>query len=357
MNNDRLALLRASMKEKGLDGLLVTHIPHVRYVSGFSGSAGQVLLTRRAAWFITDFRYQDQAAAELRPDFKAIITTNPYETIAEKKLIREGMNIGFQDGYMTVAGLAALRKKFRKVKFAGTGGMVTQTTMVKTTDEVNAIQKAADIAARVYQEILGIVKPGMRENEVAMEISYLGKKFGSEGDAFDIIVASGPRGALPHGRASTKKIKSGELVTLDFGCIYQGLNSDMTRTFAVGKPSALARKIYDIVLNSEQAGVKAARAGMTGKELDDVCRSLIIEAGYGEQFGHSTGHGLGIEVHEQPSVSARSEKQILPEGTVVTIEPGIYLPNQLGVRIEDNVLLTATGCRVLTSAPRELVIV
>lgn len=356
MNNDRLARLRASMKEHELDGLLVTHIPHVRYLSGFSGSAGQLLLTRRAAWFITDFRYQDQAAAELLPGFTAIITKTPYETITEKKLIREGMKIGFQDGYMTVAALAALRKKFRKVKFAGTGGMVTQTTIVKTAQEVSAIRKAADIAARVYQEILGIVKPGMRENEVAMEISYLGKKFGSEGDAFDIIVASGPRGALPHGRASTKKIKSGELVTLDFGCIHQGFNSDMTRTFAVGKPSALARKIYDIALNAEQAGVNAARAGMTGKELDDVCRNIIIEAGYGDQFGHSTGHGLGIEVHEQPSVSFRADKQTLPEGAVVTIEPGIYLPNQLGVRIEDDVLLTATGCTVLTSSPRELII-
>ncbi len=357
MNNNRLAQLRAAMKEKELDGLLVTHIPHVRYLSGFSGSAGQLLVTRRAAWFITDFRYQEQAAAELRNGFKAIITKTPYETIVEKKLIQEGMKVGFQDGYMTVAALGALRKKFRKAKFAATGGMVTQTTIVKTPEEVSAIRKAADIAARVYQEILGIVKPGMRENEVAMEISYLGKKFGSEGDAFDIIVASGPRGALPHGRASTKKIKSGELVTLDFGCIHQGFNSDMTRTFAVGKPTPLARKIYDIVLNAEQAGVKAARAGMTGKELDDVCRNIITDAGYGEQFGHSTGHGLGIEVHEQPSVSFRAEKQRMPEGAVVTIEPGIYLPDQLGVRIEDDVLLTATGCTVLTSSPRELIIV
>ncbi|MCE7933379.1 MAG: aminopeptidase P family protein [Chlorobi bacterium CHB2] len=357
MNNHRLALLRASMKKQNLDGLLVTHLPHIRYISGFSGSSGQLLLTRRGAWFITDFRYQEQAAAELRPDFKTIITSTPHETIAEKKLIREGMKIGFQDSYTTVAALAALRKKFRKVKFAPTGAMVTKTSMVKTPDEVAAIRTAADIAARVYQEILGIVKPGMRENEVAMEISYLGKKFGSQGDAFDIIVASGPRGALPHGRASTKKIKSGELVTLDFGCIHNGFNSDMTRTFAVGKPSPLARKIYDIVLNAEQAGVNAARAGMTGKELDDVCRNLITEAGYGDKFGHSTGHGLGIEVHEQPGVSFRSEKQILPEGAVVTIEPGIYLPDQLGVRIEDDVLLTATGCTVLTSSPRELIIV
>jgi Xaa-Pro aminopeptidase len=266
------------------------------------------------------------------------------------------MKLGFQEGYMTVAGLESARKKLKKVAMEKTGSLVTDLTLAKTPEEIGHIRKAANIAAKVYQEILAMAKPGMRENEIAMEISYLGKKFGSSGDAFDIIVASGPRGALPHGRASTKKLRKGELVTLDFGCIYNGFNSDMTRTFALGKPSDEARKIYDIVLESEQKGVRAARAGITGKALDDVCRDHIVDAGYGEAFGHSTGHGLGIEVHEMPMVSARGE-QLLAENMVVTIEPGIYLPGRCGVRIEDDVAITPTGCRVLTSAPRELIIV
>lgn len=353
----RISRLRSELKSRSLDAILVNHLPHVRYLSGFSGSSGVLLVTAKKAWLHTDFRYQEQIATELVPEVKGVIGRAPYEEMYEGGQIAGGMTVGFQESYVNVGAFDTIKKTLKKVKLERTGTLVTDIVTTKMPEEIASIKKAADIAAKVYREILKMVKPGMRENEVAMEISYLGRKFGSEGDAFGIIVASGPRGAMPHGRASTKKIKKGELVTLDFGCIYNGFNSDMTRTFAVGNPSDEARKIYDIVLRAEQMGVRAARAGMTAKELDDICRNEIIAEGYGDEFGHSTGHGLGIEVHEMPSVSVRGDKQLLKPGTVVTIEPGIYLPGRCGVRIEDDVAITEKGCTVLTSSPRGLIIV
>jgi Xaa-Pro aminopeptidase len=353
--NNRIAQLQKALAERSLDAVLITHIPHVRYLSGFSGSAAHMFITRKKATFLTDFRYEQQAAQELAPGIDAVVDRAPMQRLLNDGFIKAGTTLGFQDAYLSVATFDALKKKLKKVKLERTGSLVADLTMAKTEEEIGYIRKAANIAAKVYTEVLNIAKPGMRENELAMEISYLGKKFGSEGDAFDIIVASGARGALPHGRASTKKLKKGEMVTLDFGCIYNGFNSDMTRTFAIGTPSAEARKIYDIVYEAEQMGVKSARPGMTAKQLDDVCRDHIAAAGFGEEFGHSTGHGLGIEVHEAPAVSFRDTGTELKENMVVTIEPGIYLPGKCGVRIEDDVAITAKGCKVLTSSPRELI--
>jgi len=354
--NSRISRLQSQLRERALDAVLVSHLPHVRYLAGFSGSAGVLLVTAEKAHFVTDFRYQEQIAQELVAEVKGIIDRAPYERMIADKLIEPGMTVGFQESYISVALLDSMKMQLKKVKFERTGAMVSALTAIKTPEEIGHIKKAADIAAKVFKDVLTIAKPGVREDELAAEISYLGRKYGSEGDAFDIIVASGPRGALPHGRASKKKIRKGEMVTLDFGCIYNGFNSDMTRTFALGTPSDEARKIYQIVLEAEQKGVKSARAGMTAKALDDVCRDHIKAAGYDEEFGHSTGHGLGIEVHEAPAVSFRDQGTVLQENMVVTIEPGIYLPGRCGVRIEDDVVLTANGCKSLTTSPRELII-
>ena len=350
----RLTRLRRALRERGLDAILITHLPHIRYLAGFTGSAGIMLVTSRKAFFVTDFRYQEQIAEELVAGIKGIIDGSPVDRLVADGLIEPGMTLGFQDGYMTVARLEELKKKAKKVRFQKSGDLVGSLVMIKTDEEIALIKKAADMAAKVYAQVLEIARPGMRELDLATEISYIGRKLGSEGDAFDTIVASGPRGALPHGRASMKKMKKGELVTLDFGCIYKGFNSDMTRTFGLGKPTKEAREIYEIVLRAEQLGVRSARAGMTAKDLDDVCRDEIKQAGYGDAFGHSTGHGLGIEVHEAPGISWRGAETILEENMVVTIEPGIYLPGRCGVRIEDDVVITSDGCRSLTTAPREL---
>jgi len=360
MASTRIDHLRKALRTHDLEAVVVTHLPHIHYLSGFNGSAGMLAVSQDDAVLVTDFRYELQAAEQTRDGVRPVIfdnTAGMLATIKSEMGLQKGMALGVQDAYLTLAAAEEMKRAWRGVKFTNTGAMVRDLTMVKTEEEIGKIKRAADIAAKVFRSVLTIVRPGMRENELAAEISYQGRKLGAQDDAFDIIVASGPRGALPHGRASAKKIRKGELVTLDFGFTVDGFNSDMTRTFAVGEPGEEARRIYDIVLRAEQAGVRAARAGITGYDLDEVCRSIIREEGYGERFGHSTGHGLGIEVHEMPSVSFRQPSYTLEPGMVVTIEPGIYLPDHLGVRIEDDVAITADGCRVLTSAPRKLIVV
>jgi Xaa-Pro aminopeptidase len=356
-NASRLDRLRAGLEERALDAVLVTHLPHVRYLSSFSGSAGVMIVTRRDAALVTDFRYQEQIAEELDPAVRGFIDRDAFERMKKEGIVRDGMTVGYQESYTSVASFDAMKKKQRKLRFEKTGDLLQSLAMVKTDKEIATIRKAANIAAKVYAEILELVTPGMRESEVAAEISYRGRRHGAAADAFDIIVASGPRGALPHGRASAKKIRKGELVTLDFGFRYEGFNSDMTRTFAVGEPGEEARRIYDIVLRAQKKGVAEARAGMTAKQLDDVCRDEIAGAGFGAEFGHSTGHGLGIEVHETPYVAARGETQILEENMVVTIEPGIYLPGKLGVRIEDDIVIGSGRSKSLTTAPKELIVI
>ncbi|MBS1911615.1 MAG: aminopeptidase P family protein [Bacteroidetes bacterium] len=353
----RITKLRQLLKARSLDGIVVTYLPHVRYLCGFTGSAAVLLVTRKHAVCFSDFRYAEQLTAELVNGVKGIIDTKTYERMLADRLVEPGMTIGIQDAAVTMAAFEDVKKRLRKVKLVSTGSLVTDLVMIKTPEEIADIRKAADIAAKVYRHILGMVKPGMRENEVALEIGYMGRKLGAEGDAFGIIVASGERGALPHGRASTKKIRKGELVTLDFGFTYNGLNSDMTRTFAVGTPGDEARRIYDIVLEAQIKGVAAARAGVTGKHVDDACRDIIKAAGYGDQFGHSTGHGLGIDVHEMPRLSFVNSDTKLQPGMVVTVEPGIYIPGRCGVRIEDDIAITADGCDVLTSSPKKLIVV
>ncbi|MGE3799518.1 MAG: M24 family metallopeptidase [Candidatus Kapaibacterium sp.] len=355
----RLKKLHSSLKKNNLDGIIVSHLPDIHYLSGFSGSAGTLFVTKKNAYLLTDGRYETQAAAQVNDGVEVLIDRAHFTRLKDEKLVRKGMTVGFQSQYVSVAQYEGMKRIFKKkVKLEAGGRLISELTAVKTEEEVGYIKRAANMAAKVFRDVLEIVKPGMRENELAAEISWLGRSHGSEGDAFGIIVASGQRSALPHGRASTKQLKSGELITLDFGCIYKGFNSDMTRTFALGEPGDEARKIYDIVYKAERAGVEQARAGMSAKELDAVCRDIIEDAGHGEAFSHSTGHGLGIEVHEFPGISHRSPDEVkLKEGMVVTIEPGIYLPGKFGVRIEDDVLIENGGCRELTSASRKLMVV
>lgn len=228
--------------------------------------------------------------------------------------------------------------------------------MIKDETELGLMRRAAEIADQAFAEVLPLVKPGVAERDLAAELEYRMKRLGAEGPAFETIVASGFRSSLPHGRASEKRIEHGDFVTFDFGAIYRGYCSDMTRTVVVGEPTEKQREIYGIVLEAQRRGVAACRAGITGKELDAVCRSYIAEKGYGEAFGHGTGHGVGRFIHEGPKVSLRGENDRLEAGMVVTIEPGIYLPGWGGVRIEDMVLVTETGCEPFTKTPKDLLI-
>lgn len=351
----RIEKIRQILDELKLDAFYITHIPNIRYITGFSGSSAFVIITKNKDYFLTDFRYKEQSAAQVK-GFEIYVN---YQTIEEKKKIfaAEGFKrVGFESTHMTVHGLQTLKENFPGVEFVPVAERIEMLTMVKTPEEMAMIKKAIDITDKTFAKMLEVIKPGMTEKDVSAEISYWHKKYGADKDSFDPIVASGWRGCLPHGIASDKVIESGEMVTLDFGCIYNGFCSDLTRTISAGEPSDDMKKIYNIVLDAQMKAIDSAKEGMTSKELDSVARNYISEKGYGEKFGHGLGHGLGIEVHEMPSVSQRMEIK-LPAGVVVTIEPGIYVENLGGVRIEDDIMITQNGCEVLNKSPKELIII
>lgn len=347
------------MKEKHLDAYIIHHLPTIRYFTNFSGSNALLVITRNKVHFFTDDRYSEQIKTELFSidGLKTHIERDIWGFIAKKKILGSDGRVGYESNVVSVDGAKSMRKALKGVDLKAAAGLARETTMVKSADEVAKIKKAADITAKVYEFVLGFAKPGMRELDVAVELSYQARKLGSEGDAFEVIFVAGDHGAFVHGRASERKIRKGEVITLDFGCRWQGFNSDMTRTFSLGKPSDEARKAWQVVTEAHKRAIESIKPGMSAKVLDLVARDIITNAGYGDFYKHSLGHGLGIEVHESPAVSHRNEKGSIPEGCVITIEPGIYLPGQFGMRLEDDIHVTADGPVYLTSAPREMVMI
>ncbi len=360
IHEHRINTLRSEFEKRKIEALIITHVPHVAYLTGFTGSSALLVLTRSSVHFLTDGRYAEQARQEVvaLPNLSIHIEREWWKFVQEKQLLEGARNVGFEASHVSVAAAEVMKKTVEGREWQPLVGMVEAVIMVKTHEEAGAIREAAEIAAKVYDHVLRTTKAGMTENDVAAEVAYVSKKLGSEGEGFETIVASGVRGALPHGRASNKVIQHGELVTLDFGCRAQGFYSDITRTFAVGEPNLFDRAIFELVLRANEAAIEVAKGGMKVAELDAVARDIIKEAGYAEDFAHGLGHGLGREVHEKPSVSYRFSDDIAPVGTVITIEPGVYLAERCGVRIEDDVWLTESGCEVLTSAtPKHLIVV
>ncbi len=351
----RIEKLRALLEEKSLDAIFIGYIPNVRYLTNFSGSAGSVLITKNKNYFITDFRYKDQSHNEVH-GFEIVIN---YAASDELKKIIETEKvkiIGFEATHMTYGAYDNNKNNFPGVTFIPLTEAVEKLTMQKTPEELAKIQKAVDITDKTFSKMLEFIKPGMRELDVSAEITYTHKKLGAHKDSFEPIVASGWRAALPHGIASGKIIEKGDILTLDFGCVYEGFCSDMTRTIAVGEPVEEIKKIYKIVLDAQLKAIDTARAGISSKSVDTVAREYITEKGYGENFGHGLGHGLGIDVHEMPGLSQRMDMELV-ENSVVTIEPGIYIENLGGVRIEDDVILKSNGCVVMNKSPKELIII
>ncbi|GAB7386812.1 Xaa-Pro dipeptidase [Bacillaceae bacterium] len=351
----RLQRLRAALQAEKIDGLLVTNPFNRRYLSGFTGTAGVLLITRERALLLTDFRYLEQAAEqaplfELREQ-KGKIAETIADVLPELGIAR----LGVEANHLTYGEFAKLQEACASAQLVPLADTVEKLRMKKDETEMAMIRKAAAIADQAFSHILGFIKPGVRELEIALELEFYMRKLGAKSSSFDIIVASGKRSALPHGVASAKKIERGDLVTLDFGAYYEGYCSDLTRTVAVGEPAAELRKIYEIVLRAQQNGVNRIRKGLSGKEADALTREIIQAAGYGDRFGHATGHGIGLEIHEGPTLSVRSETRLEP-GMVVTVEPGIYLPGVGGVRIEDDVLITEEGREVLTASAKELIV-
>ena len=353
---ERLRLLRAALGSNRLDAFVTSFTPHLRYLTGFTGSNGLAIVTQSRLYFLTDFRYKEQIRSEVSCSRSFITSGVLFEKAAGLKLLRGCKRVGFEEEQMAFANFRELKKNFKGIRFIPMKEMVEDLTSCKDREEVVLIKKAISITDTVYSEILKIVKPGVSELDLSAEISYLHKKHGAEKDSFEPIVVSGVRGSLPHGRPSAKKIKRGEMVTFDLGCVYRGYCSDLTRTIAVGKPSAQARKVYGIVLDAQQRSVDAARSGISARSLDGIARGHIHTRGFGKYFGHGLGHGIGIQIHEYPRISTRST-DTLRAGNVITIEPGIYLPGKFGVRIEDDILVRNDGCDVLTKSPRALTVV
>ncbi|SHN12303.1 M24 family metallopeptidase [Gracilibacillus kekensis] len=349
----RVDNLRKALKDEGLDGLLITSDVNRRYVTGFTGTAGVAIITADSSYFITDFRYTEQANEQVK-GFEIVEHKVPiHQAVADIIKSLALSNIGFEKNDLTYA----LYEKYRNVisvDFIPASGLIEKLRLIKDQDELNILKEACKIADDAFEHILQYIKPGVKEIDVANELEFYMRKQGATSSSFDIIVASGYRSALPHGVASSKEIKSGELVTLDFGALYKGYSSDITRTVAVGEISDELKTIYRTVLEAQIKGVEGLKAGMTAKEADALTRDHIDLKGYGEYFGHSTGHGLGLDVHEMPALSFRSSETLM-SGMVVTVEPGIYVPNVGGCRIEDDVLIREDGSERLTKSPKDLI--
>jgi Xaa-Pro aminopeptidase len=352
---DRLRRMEQVLQERGIDGFLVTNLPSVRYLSGFSGSNGLCLVGKESSSFLTDFRYEEQSHEEVRGLRIAIAKDSLFKELEKRKLLRGMRRVGIEGNYLPFSEYQKLKKAHPRVRFVALADIVEGISAVKDEGEVGLIKKAVRISDKVFDEVVKSIRPGVRELEISAEISFLHKNHGGERDAFETIVASGPRGALPHGIASAKKIRKGEFVTLDFGCVYCGYCCDITRTVSVGEPARKLREIYRIVAEAQMEAIRAVKPGMTAKDLDAVARRYIARNGYGRYFRHSLGHGIGLQIHEPPRISPQSSYR-LRDGNVITIEPGIYLPGIGGVRIEDDVSIMDGKIVVLNKAPKELLV-
>jgi len=353
--NHRLEALRAKLSEQSLPALLVMKDPNRIYLSGFTGSSGILVVTAEAAVLITDGRYTEQATQQAA-GFRVVIHTESMVASVKQTLAELGVSrVGFEKDHWTVSQYETWSKALAPVELLGVEGLTESLRRVKDGEEIRRMRQAQAITDQAFRHILGFIQPGMKETDVALELEYTMKKLGAEDLAFETIAASGPRSALPHGRASDRVLENGDLLTLDFGCMYQGYCSDMTRTVMIGEPNDKQREIYDIVLQAQLAGVAAVGPGVSGRDVDRACREVITAHGYGEAFSHSTGHGVGLLIHEGPAASVRSE-DILQPGMMVTIEPGIYIAGFGGVRIEDLVLVTESGHDVLGNSPKDLII-
>ncbi|WP_039042203.1 Xaa-Pro peptidase family protein [Sporosarcina sp. ZBG7A] len=351
----KLNHLRTTLRAQQLDAIIVTNDQNRRYLTDFTGSAGTVVVTQTNAFLLVDFRYTQQAMDQSEDfEVREIERKYLYETI-QQILDEESIQaVGFEQHHVSYYVYQQMTNKI-SAKLTPLANVVEGLRMVKTTKEIELIKKAAVISDNAFTHILNFIKPGVTEIEIANELDFHMRKNGASGAAFDIIIASGQRSALPHGVASEKVIEAGDMITLDFGAYYKGYLSDMTRTVAVGEPPEKLKEVYQIVHESLQRALDSMKAGITGKEVDGYTRDFIKERGYGANYGHGSGHGIGLDLHENIFMSTVSE-DILEVNMVMTVEPGIYIPGLGGVRIEDDVIVTRDGVEIITHSPKELII-
>jgi len=353
--NQRVDKLRRKMAEKSIDAALVTDEINVRYYTGFTGDESMALIDQDHGVFLTDFRYTEQAEGEcvgftvIEPEAAA-----PFATVDRlctewgvKRLWVEEEDISWER-------YTKMHEAMGGIELIPNDGSIKSVRVVKEPREIDAIRKAQEIAELGFSHLLDFIQPGMTEREVALELEFFTRRAGSEGMAFPPIIAAGPHGAMPHAQLSDQVIGDGDMIVMDFGCIYGGYRSDMTRTIVVGKATDEMKAVYDIVLKAQQAALDGLKEGIEEVAGDKLARDIIDNAGYKERFGHGLGHGVGLEIHEAPRLSPLA-KSVLREGMVVTVEPGIYLPGRFGVRIEDFVVVKKDGIENLTEAPKNLI--
>jgi Xaa-Pro aminopeptidase len=354
----RLRALRAAMEKNGIEALLVTHLPDVRWLCGFTGSNAALAVTAKKAVLFTDGRYTVQAKEETH-GARVVIAKKSALKEACALLEREANRTSYDPEHTTVATLATMRGavsgKVRRSFFAALERPLTaELRMVKDAGELRLMEKAAMLGDQVFSAVLSHIESGVSETEIAASLEFFARSFGAEGMSFETIVASGERSALPHGRATPRKTPRNGFITMDFGVILKGYCSDMTRTVCVGKLSRQERAAYESVLEAQQAGVAAVKPGATCGDVDEAARGVLRKAGLAKFFTHSTGHGVGLEIHEAPRLAAGQTLELKP-GMVVTVEPGIYLAGKFGIRIEDMVAVTQRGNKVLTNAAKALI--
>ncbi|MEK3723854.1 M24 family metallopeptidase [Paenibacillus sp. FSL H8-0034] len=351
----RLDKLRYALQEQGLQAILITNATNRQYMTGFTGSSGYVLISESKAYLLTDFRYMTQAPKQAI-GYEVVEHAPKAMATVKDLLLKLGITkVGFEQDDMTYGTFLSTSDALNGVQLQATSGLVEKLRMIKDASELAVMQEAADLADRTFDHILSFIQTGAKEIDIALEIEIFMRKNGATSTSFETIVASGERSALPHGKASERVIQTNEFVKLDYGAYYKSYCSDITRTVVVGQPTDKHKEIYHIVLEAQLEALDKIRPGMTGKEADAIARNVIKRHGYGDYFGHGTGHGLGMEIHEAPRLSVQGDTVLTP-GMTVTVEPGIYLPGFGGVRIEDDIVITETGIHILTHSSKDLIV-
>lgn len=349
----RLAELKRILHDRKIDAAIIAHLPNVRYLSGFTGTSGALVISAEKSLFVTDFRYEEQAKKQVS-GFEVEIYKNPFDNFLGSILRKLGKKVmGFESNSVSHAQFERWASN-ANTKWVSLNRAVETLRMIKDNEELKSIKKAAKIVDDAFKYILAYIRPGVFERDIAIELEYFMRRHGAERSAFELIVASGRRSAMPHAANSFNKIRRNSFLVIDIGAVYEGYCSDMTRTVVVGQATGKQREIYQAVLDAQASAFDSIKCGKKASSVDKAARSILKKRGLGCYFGHNLGHGVGLEIHELPILGGRSEN-VLDPGMVFTIEPGVYIPNKEGVRIEDLLVLKKDGIELLTSSPRELI--
>lgn len=352
---NRLTKFRQKLAEQGIDAAFVTKRKNYIYLSGFTGTSAFLLITQNNAILFTDSRYKEQAELQATV-FEVVMYTSSIIDAVNEKLKELGIEkLGFEDANLNYASYQNYSSKFVCKEFVPLGLIIEKLRAIKDHSEIEIIKKAVEIADNAFTHILPFIRPGISEMDLVAELEHEMKRLGAKGPSFDTIAASGLRSSMPHGVASDKKLEMGDTLTLDFGALYKEYCSDMTRTVFIGEPSADLKKIYNTVLSAQLKAIEGAYSGLAGKEIDKLARDYIKDAGYGEYFGHGLGHGVGLEIHENPRFSV-AEDATIEDNMVITVEPGIYIPGLGGVRIEDIIVINGKDPVILTSSSKDIIV-